>query len=119
MAITIGTTGRYERGTEKQSTFAQIMTDPKNGLWARRQLLPAPNASIVWRIPFSHCRASELDAIVTEFLNAKGSAGEVTFRPPESTLDITVRFVEGSLRYVRKTARDYAVTFSLIQEVAL
>lgn len=117
MTITLGTTGRYERGVQLLQQFATLSPDRSRGMVHRRNLQPRQRRE--WVVPFSYLDSTELTAIVNEYNTAKGSAGRVNFVPPGATYTIPVRFVENSLTFETVSPTHYRATYRVVEDAQI
>jgi hypothetical protein len=112
------TTARYESGFVEATSYDVLATDPTGGALHRRQRSPQPRRA--WTLTYRLFDATELTSLLSEFDTAKGSAGEVNFRPPGFARDLTVRFVEGSINVVKiGNGPHYQVSFQLVSDVLI
>lgn len=117
MAINLAT-GRYEPGFVEVTSFDVLSTDWKAGALHRRQR--APQKRRVWEVVYSVANATELTAILSEWDTAKGSAGEVTFRPPGFSRNLTVRFEHQAIEIVNTSNVPlYRLTYRLVSDVLI
>lgn len=107
---------RYGKGSSGSITFAQLMSDPERGLWQKRRRVHQARPERVWRIVLAPATGEEVVAILSEWESACGPAGDVTFRPPGASSDITARFEDNSLRIRRITQTHYSFSFNIIQD---
>lgn len=117
MAIDIGTTGRFGAGSVEIVSYDMLQSQPAQGILHRR--LRAPNPIRTWRIVLRDASDAEKTAIENEFTTAKGTCGNVLFKPPGASVNHNTRFVSPELLITRKSANAYDITFDLIEDVAI
>jgi hypothetical protein len=113
VAITISTTGRWCKASFERVTWRAQRTPSSMGLVVGRLLFP--NAERRWSIALPLSSKAEKDALIAEYVAAKGSAGEITFTPPRHAVAITARFADDSQPWIRRSASPYG--YDLVFEV--
>lgn len=116
MAIVIGTTNRYCPASVEVLHWEVMVSPSSNGLVISGTRAPNPSKS--WTIALTVATYAEVSAVMSEFATAKGSAGEVTFTPPTAAAAITCRFAADSLSWSKRSASDYEIRYTLVQDVA-
>jgi hypothetical protein len=112
------TSARYESGFIEATSYDVLATDSAAGALHRRQRSPQPRRA--WTLSYRILDATELTAFLSEFDTAKGSAGEILFRPPGFARDLTVRLAEGSFNCVKiGNGPHYQVTFQVVSDVLI